>query len=238
MPEHFTEEILSFLRKNQPRLTKRVKQLNQELLTAQKELDTCERLIGEFKAITGDPEQTPKPTTQKRTRKRYKIEGPFLKAEQVRDWFVDQKGPFTAKDIAAHFKRSRAWGDLQAKKFVGLGIIQPINLPTKRGEAIIYGYEKPIHSGLPKLHGSHETIRVKGSRAVAGTGKSKIVSMDKDLNHLLNRARQQGAIIERSGSGHIKVIVGDKSTTVSSTPGDRRSLDNSRSELAKLGIAV
>lgn len=63
--------------------------------------------------------------------------------------------------------------------------------------------------------------------------------MNKDIEQLLKRCREQGFHIRFGGTGHYRVSRGDQTITLPATPrGGRRSIANARAALRRIGAQL
>ena len=164
-----------------------------------------------------------------------------IRLEQMRD-AARELSRFTAKDLREATNVSYGTAKNYIDKMIAAEMIEIIGYSTVgKGRSILYRYIKPTESGPgnPSVPlESYPKTGMSGKRATrsAVIGPARPRSSNKDLDTMLRSVASQGARLERTASGHIRVITSSGSIIVPSTPSDSRGIKNARADMRRIGI--
>jgi hypothetical protein len=111
-------------------------------------------------------------------------------------------------------------------------------------EMVLYGYRKPSDPGaaakldMQRREQERAAPSGPGADAVPGTGKGLVIT-NQDVRALAAAAMAKGAKVARATNSHYEVSYDGKKVLISSTPRNKRSVENDRTRIRRrLGIAV
>lgn len=141
----------------------------------------------------------------------------------------------TTDAVAEVTGRTTEWARRQLWRCTQHGIVEPERQGNGPRGRIVWRYVEPPSTTGPRRPTSAPVPT--GSREEVPGGKGKTMSKDKETKKMLAAAKRAGATARKTSSGHIRIELGGKSVSISSTPSaGKRTVANEWAALKRMGI--
>lgn len=210
------------------------------------EIRPPESELAEVEPSTIEPppaiEQLARETAPKRKRSKRQNTASTHRVEQAKS-VVKRMGTFTIDTLAAQLNVSISLTRMIASELQSQGWVERVT-PHSRHAAAVWRYVPAPDSPYLKRRDDPPEVTGRGAtgatekrgEVVAGTGKQETPTGE--IGKLVSTLREQGWIVQRTGSNHYKATKGLRMAILPATPSDHRSLANTRAQLRKFGANV